>query len=43
VLPVALVDGEIVALNAHGLTDFAALQAALSDDATENLVYFVFD
>lgn len=42
-LPNVIIDGEIVALNAKGLTDFAALQAALSDEKTEELVYFAFD
>ena len=38
-----LIDGEGVALNAHGQPDFAALQAALSDGKTDRLIYFVFD
>ena len=38
-----LIDGEVVALNAHGQPDFAALQAALSDDKTDRLIFFVFD
>jgi bifunctional non-homologous end joining protein LigD len=42
-LPDAMVDGEIVALDAQGAPSFPALQAALSDGATERLVFFVFD
>ena len=42
-LPDAIVDGEIVALDGDGAPDFAALQAALSEGNTENLVFFVFD
>jgi bifunctional non-homologous end joining protein LigD len=42
-LPDALIDGEIVALNADGHPDFAALQAALSDGKTDKLIFFAFD
>lgn len=42
-LPDAIVDGEIVALDEHGSPDFAALQAAISEEKTENLVFFAFD
>ena len=42
-LPDALIDTEIVALDDHGAPDFAALQAALSDKRTENLVGYAFD
>ncbi|MFG1463897.1 DNA ligase D [Xanthobacter sp. DSM 24535] len=42
-LPDALIDGEVVALNAHGAPDFPALQVALSEGHTKDLVYFVFD
>ena len=42
-LPDAIVDGEIVALDANGAPDFAALQAAISEENTANLVFFVFD
>jgi bifunctional non-homologous end joining protein LigD len=38
-----MLDGEIVALDADGAPDFAALQAALSDGKSDQLVYFVFD
>jgi bifunctional non-homologous end joining protein LigD len=36
-------DGEICALNASGSPDFPALQAALSDGDTDDLIFFVFD
>lgn len=42
-LPDAVIDGEICALDDHGAPDFAALQAALSEGKTEDLVYFAFD
>ena len=42
-LPDAIVDGEIVALNAEGAPDFAALQAAIADERTDQLVLFAFD
>ena len=42
-LPDAIIDGEIVALDDHGAPDFAALQAALSEENTDNLVFFAFD
>ena len=42
-LPDGLYDGEACALNAAGAPDFPALQAALSDGDTDDLVYFVFD
>jgi bifunctional non-homologous end joining protein LigD len=42
-LPDCILDGEIVALDAHRVPDFAALQAALSEDRTAKLTYFVFD
>jgi bifunctional non-homologous end joining protein LigD len=38
-----ILDGEIVALDHDGTPDFAALQAALSDGKSEQLVFFVFD
>src|SRR4029077_7446806 len=43
VLPDAIIDGEIVALDHDGAPDFAALQAALSEGKTDRLVFFVFD
>jgi len=42
-LPGAILDGEIVALDARGAPDFAGLQAALSDGETQDLIFFVFD
>ena len=42
-LPDAIVDGEIVALNEHGVPDFAALQAAISEAKTKELIFFAFD
>jgi bifunctional non-homologous end joining protein LigD len=42
-LPDAIVDGEIVALDARGSPDFAGLQAALAEEQTDDLIYFVFD
>ena len=42
-LPDAILDGEIVALDAHGSPDFAGLQAALAEEKTEDLIFFVFD
>ena len=38
-----ILDGEVVALDHSGAPVFAALQAAISDGKTQNLVYFVFD
>ena len=42
-LPDGIIDGEIVALDANGVPDFAALQAAISEEDTANLVFFMFD
>jgi bifunctional non-homologous end joining protein LigD len=42
-LPDCIVDGEIVALDENGAPSFPALQAALSDGKTNDLVFFVFD
>ncbi|EJC85528.1 DNA ligase D [Rhizobium leguminosarum bv. trifolii WSM2297] len=42
-LPDAIIDGEICALDDHGAPDFAALQAAISEGRTADLVYFAFD
>ncbi|UXN66007.1 DNA ligase D (plasmid) [Phyllobacterium sp. A18/5-2] len=42
-LPNAIIDGEICALDENGAPDFAALQAALSEGKTADLVYFAFD
>jgi bifunctional non-homologous end joining protein LigD len=43
VLPDCLIDGEVVALDARGLPSFGALQAALSENRSEDLVFFAFD
>ncbi|TCU09611.1 DNA ligase D [Rhizobium sullae] len=42
-LPDCIIDGEICALDENGAPDFAALQAALSEGKTGDLVYFAFD
>ncbi|MCK8779294.1 DNA ligase D [Rhizobium sp. NTR19] len=42
-LPDCLIDGEICALDSSGAPDFAALQAALSEKKTNDLVFFAFD
>ncbi|MCV9938118.1 DNA ligase D [Boseaceae bacterium BT-24-1] len=39
----ALIDGEVVALGENGISSFSALQAALSDGETADLVFFAFD
>lgn len=41
--PDAVVDGELCALNAAGSPDFSALQAAIAEGRTDDLVYFAFD
>ena len=42
-LPDGIIDGEIVALGEDGAPDFAALQVALSEGRSKDLVFFVFD
>jgi bifunctional non-homologous end joining protein LigD len=42
-LPDCIIDGEVVALDHNGAPDFAALQAALSEGLSRDLIYFVFD
>jgi bifunctional non-homologous end joining protein LigD len=42
-LPDCLIDGEIVALDHNDIPSFAALQAALSEKSSENLIFFAFD
>lgn len=42
-LPDTIIDGEVCALDHNGAPDFAALQAALSEGKTGELVYFAFD
>lgn len=41
--PNAIIDGEVVALDENGAPDFAALQAALSEENTDNLIFYAFD
>ena len=41
--PDCMMDGEICALDKHGLPNFAELQQALSDGNTGNLICFAFD
>lgn len=42
-LPDCMIDGEAVALDTHGAPDFGALQAALSEGRSEDLIFFAFD
>ena len=42
-LPDCVIDGEVVALDHNGASDFSALQAALSEERSGNLIFFVFD
>jgi bifunctional non-homologous end joining protein LigD len=42
-LPDGIIDGEVVALDDSGAPDFAALQTAISDGKTADLVFFAFD
>jgi bifunctional non-homologous end joining protein LigD len=42
-LPPCIVDGEVVALNHAGVPNFSALQAAIAEHRSQELVYFVFD
>ena len=42
-LPSAMLDGEAVALDAHGAPDFAGLQLALTEGKTGGLIYYAFD
>jgi bifunctional non-homologous end joining protein LigD len=42
-LPDCLIDGEACALDHNGAPDFPALQAALSDGKTGDLIFFAFD
>jgi len=41
--PDCIIDGEVAALDANGAPDFGALQAALSDGDSDDLIFFVFD
>jgi bifunctional non-homologous end joining protein LigD len=38
-----IIDGEVVALDNTGAPDFAALQAAIAEARTKDLIFFVFD
>jgi bifunctional non-homologous end joining protein LigD len=42
-LPDCIIDGEVVALDHNGAPDFSALQAALSEGRSRDLIYFAFD
>lgn len=42
-LPDCIMDGEVVALDARGISNFGGLQSALSEGRTGSLVYFAFD
>jgi bifunctional non-homologous end joining protein LigD len=42
-LPDAIIDGEIVALDENGAPDFTALQVALSEQDTDDLIFYAFD
>jgi bifunctional non-homologous end joining protein LigD len=42
-LPDCLIDGEVAALDERGLPSFGALQAALSENRSEDLFFFAFD
>ncbi|SKA06246.1 bifunctional non-homologous end joining protein LigD [Enhydrobacter aerosaccus] len=42
-LPDCMIDGEAVALDKAGAPDFGALQAALSEGRSEDLIFFAFD
>jgi bifunctional non-homologous end joining protein LigD len=42
-LPDGTFDGEVVALDDTGAPDFAALQAAISEGRTDDLIFFAFD
>jgi bifunctional non-homologous end joining protein LigD len=41
--PDGVLDGELCALNAEHMPDFSALQAAISEGKTDDLIYFAFD
>lgn len=43
VMPDCILDGEVCALTPNGVPDFAKLQAALSEDRSQDLIYFAFD
>jgi bifunctional non-homologous end joining protein LigD len=41
--PDCIIDGEVVALDANGSPDFGALQAALSEGDSDDLIFYAFD
>ena len=43
ILPDCLIDGEVVALDERQLPNFAALQTALSEEKSDDLIFFAFD
>jgi bifunctional non-homologous end joining protein LigD len=43
ILPDCLIDGEVVALDEQQLPSFAALQTALSEEKSDDLIFFAFD
>lgn len=43
VLPDCILDGEIVVLDKRGAPNFSALQAAISENRTKDMIYFAFD
>ena len=43
ILPDCLIDGEVVALDERQLPNFAALQTALSEQKSDDLIFFAFD
>jgi bifunctional non-homologous end joining protein LigD len=42
-LPNCILDGEVVALDSNGSPDFGALQAALAEGNSDDLIFFAFD
>lgn len=42
-LPDCIIDGEVVALDHNGVSNFSGLQAALSEGHSRALIFFVFD
>jgi bifunctional non-homologous end joining protein LigD len=42
-LPNCILDGEVVALDSNGSPDFGALQAALAEGYSDELIFFAFD
>jgi bifunctional non-homologous end joining protein LigD len=42
-LPDSIIDGEVVALDRNGISNFSALQTALAENKTDDLIFFAFD